>query len=224
MNLLIENDLIEWKKNGNDWIPYEKIFYNEDDEKTIKFRSIIYELAETGHGTKTLTSIFGAKDLFENPKPVELIKELLSHSKNDLVLDFYAGSGTTAQAVMELNLEDGGSRKCILVTNNEVSKKLPNGIALDITRERIFRIINGKGSNGERFSWKYSDEKPTLSNNSLRVFEIKNHELKFNDFQKAKKLIPVAELQFKKLNPKYKPKNNLDLYNDLAALNPYKKD
>ena len=67
---------------------------------------------------------------------------------------------------MELNEEDGGNRKFILVTNNE------NDIATKITRERLYRVINGKGSKGEEFEWRYSKDKKNLLNNSLRVFDI----------------------------------------------------
>jgi adenine-specific DNA-methyltransferase len=157
---------------------------------------------------------------FKHPKSSCLIKEIikLKKGKHDtVILDFFAGSGTTGQAVMELNEEDGENRKCILVTNNE------NDIALKVTRERLFRVINGKGTNGETIKWKYSLTNPYLSQNTFRVFEIEYHELNLNDFEKAKKLIPIAEEQFKKLNPNYKAKDRFDIYNDLAALNPYKK-
>ena len=118
---------------------------------------------------------------------------------------------------MELNEEDGGTRKFILVTNNE------NNIAIDVTLERLYRVIHGKGSKNEKITWKYSDSKPSLTNNSLNVFEIVYHELKLNDFDKANKLIPIAEQAFKKLNSNYRAKDRFDIYNELAALNPYKK-
>jgi len=72
-------------------------------------------------------------------KPVKMLKELLNYSKNKnaLVLDFFAGSGSTAQAVLELNEDDGGSRNYILCTNNE------NNICEDITLKRIKNIAFG---------------------------------------------------------------------------------
>lgn len=215
--VFLQERKIEWKKDGQNWIAYEKDYYTENSLKIEKSRSILMKQGETGDGTKMLTSIFGTKDLFENPKPVKLIKYLLSHVKSDIVLDFFAGSGTTGQAVMELNEDDEGSRHFILVTNNE------NNIANNVTRERLYRVINGKGSNSENIDWIYTREAPCLDRNSLTVFGINYHELKLNDFDKAKALIPVAEAQFKKINPDYKPKDRFDIYNELSALNPYKK-
>ena len=96
------------------------------------------------------------------------------------ILDFFAGSGTTAQAVMELNAEDGGNRQCILVTNNE------NNIAYDVTYERLYRIINGKGTKGEKFDWQYSKEQPYLENNYIEVFNTNYYELKIDDYENHK--------------------------------------
>ena len=81
--------------------------------------------------------------VFNNPKPVDLVKRLISLVSDDdsIVLDFFAGSGTTGQAIVELNREDGGNRQFILVTNNEKSDKLPNGIARDVTYPRLERTI-----------------------------------------------------------------------------------
>ena len=82
---------------------------------------------------------------FDNPKPYQFSKELISYftDKNDIVLDSFAGSGTTGHAVMELNKEDGGNRQFILVQMPENSDKEPNkNICRDITRERIVRTID----------------------------------------------------------------------------------
>lgn len=82
------------------------------------------EVGMTQDGTKEIASIFGDKR-FSFPKPLGLIKHLIAISTirkpNALVLDFFAGSGTTLHAVNLLNAEDGGKRRCIMVTNNEVS-------------------------------------------------------------------------------------------------------
>ena len=76
---------------------------------------------------------------FSNPKPIALINKILSHfsTSNYTILDFFAGSGTTLHATMQLNAEDGGHRQCILVTNNE------NNICEEVTYERNKRVING---------------------------------------------------------------------------------
>lgn len=196
-----------------------KVYFNEEDDQTIyqveqayfddsKYRNAV--------GTKELQEII-QNNKFNNPKPVDLIKHILkiSSGNNAIILDFFAGSGTTGQAVMELNADDGGNRKCILVTNNE------NNIAKDITYERLYRVVNGKGTKGEKFPWTYKPEQPYLTNNRWEVFELEQTELKIDDFDKAKELLAIAEKEFKLLNPNYDMKG-LDIYNQLASLNPYK--
>jgi adenine-specific DNA-methyltransferase len=121
MEALIKNELIFWKEQENTWIPYEKVYFTEGDVKVIKERSILYDLATTADGTKELTHIFGKKDVFQNPKPVKLIEFLLERGapKDAIVLDFFAGSGTTAHATLRANSSDGGNRKFILVNIDE---------------------------------------------------------------------------------------------------------
>ena len=93
---------------------------------------------------------------FSFPKPVSLIKDLISLHKNSnsIVLDFFAGSGTTGQAVLELNKEDHGNRKFILCTNNDKTDKNPKGIAYDVTTKRLKRIMTGSCYDGTSdFGW-----------------------------------------------------------------------
>ena len=88
-----------------------------------------------------MANILGVNDSFGYPKPSELIKFLLSLQGKDItILDFFAGSGTTLHATMQLNKDDNGHRKCIIVTNNE------NGICENVTYERSKRVINGYSS------------------------------------------------------------------------------
>ena len=166
-----------------------------------------------------MSDILG-KGTFDNPKPVSLIKYLftISTNKNSIILDFFAGSGTTGQAVMELNEEDGGNRQFILVTNNE------NNIGEKITRERLYRVIKGVGSNGEIFEWIYSKDKPYLNKNSVSVFNIETHELTLNNLDKAEQLKEMTKQEFKKLNENYSYTDDFDIYNELAALNPQKQN
>lgn len=88
-----------------------------------------------------IIDIFGEEGIMSYPKPVSLVKYLVNtigyYYKNITVLDFFAGSGTTLHAVMQLNKEDGGHRQCILVTNNE------NNICREVTYERNRRVICG---------------------------------------------------------------------------------
>lgn len=90
--------------------------------------------------------------------------------EEEIVLDFFAGSGTTAHALMELNREDGGNRRCILVTNNEITELNPNGIAIDVTSKRLKRIMSGECYDGNKdFKWR---EKNEPYGGKLEVYEI----------------------------------------------------
>ena len=115
---------------------------------------------------KTELSSILDNDFFSTPKPVGLIKWLIKRVKNRniTVLDFFAGSGTTGHAVLDLNREDGGNRQFILVTNNE------NNIGRDVCYERLYRIIKGKSSERKKINWTIKN-KPFVNVN-LRVFEI----------------------------------------------------
>ncbi|TAZ71097.1 site-specific DNA-methyltransferase (plasmid) [Rhizobium ruizarguesonis] len=93
-------------------------------------------------GAKVIKSVFGSK-AFDYAKPVSLIRELVrqSTSSGDVVLDFFAGSATTAQAVMELNVEDGGGRRFVMVSSSEATGDQPDkNLCRDVTAERIRRI------------------------------------------------------------------------------------
>ena len=106
------------------------------------------EVGHTDGAKKELKSIFGGIIPFDTPKPTSLIKRILdiASEKNDIILDFFAGSGTTAQAVFEKNSEDGGNRKIILCTNNE------NDICKNVTYRRIATVITGKREDGSSYS------------------------------------------------------------------------
>ena len=165
---LYKNDGIHWIKNtkNNRWIPYEKNYFDNSNGKLLKSRSIIYDLAETGTATKLLTNIFDEKDVFQNPKPIELIQFLLEHTKSDTVLDFFAGSGTTGHAVLEQNKLDGMDRKFILCTNNE------NEICEKITYERLKRINIGTPKISPiKFNLKYykTDYIPKINNDDNNI-------------------------------------------------------
>lgn len=119
------------------------------------------ELESNQEGAIVLKQILG-KDAFSNPKPVGLITfiEKLATSRCSTILDFFAGSGTTLHATMQLNAEDGGHRKCILVTNNE------NNICEEVTYERNKRVIQG-------YTTPKGEEVESLHNNNLRYYRTK---------------------------------------------------
>lgn len=110
-------------------------------------------------GTKLLKEIVPEKE-FTNPKPVSLILRCLqlSTNTNSTILDFFAGSGTTLHATMQLNAEDGGNRQCILVTNNE------NKICEEVTYVRNKRVING-------YTTPKGEHVEGLKQNTLRYYQ-----------------------------------------------------
>lgn len=124
-----------------------------------KPKSILYKAQySSGNGTSQLKDL-SLTGQFNNPKPIDLIIDLLriGNCKYSNILDFFAGSGTTLHAVMQLNAEDGGKRRCILCTNNE------NGICENVTYERNKRVILGYTKpNGEHVEG--------LKDNNLRYY------------------------------------------------------
>lgn len=118
--------------------PQLKRFYYEAAEKGVVAKSMWDDVGTTTNGTQELEKILGEKK-FNNPKPVSLILKILEFAsfKDSTILDFFAGSGTTGHAVIEMNKKDGGSRKFILCTNNE------NNICTDVTYPRIEKVIHG---------------------------------------------------------------------------------
>ena len=126
------------KKQKNDYVIYEKMRAEIEGEKRTKKPKTVWinPKYDTGKGGKN-TSIFNVK--FNSPKPPEFIKDILyiSTKKTSVILDFFAGSGTTLQAVAELNSEDGGNRQCILMTNNE------GNICEEVTWPRVSRVLKG---------------------------------------------------------------------------------
>jgi adenine-specific DNA-methyltransferase len=132
---------------AGDAVPTLKVFVNELGENTPT--TIMSELGTAKSAGLALVELFGGLKLFDYPKPVELLNRLVRIASEDdaLILDFFAGSGTTAQAVLEMNEEDGGNRKFILVQLPEVvdedSAAAKAGFAniAEITKERVRRVI-----------------------------------------------------------------------------------
>ena len=110
---LVRQSRIEWKEGQDGWKPYQKFYL----EGRLKQPSNLWEGIEGNKkASLTIKELFGAK-VFDTPKPVALIERCLkiSTGKNDLVLDFFSGASTTAHAVMQINAEDGGKRRFIMV-------------------------------------------------------------------------------------------------------------
>ena len=158
MNKLIEEKRIIWPDSPAGR-PRKKSFLSEISDVLPGYSSVIGETVFTRDGTKELDSLF-KKRPFDFPKPIELIKEVLSQttSYSSTILDFFAGSGTTLHATMQLNAEDGGHRQCILVTNNE------NGICEQVTYERNKRVIQG-------YTTPKGEQVAGLTKNNLRYYK-----------------------------------------------------
>lgn len=159
----LNNDFIVFKKgkNGKTRI-YTKTYLNATIEKNGQNSYVVQtinrvkplssiELVSSEYSNdiakKELTNIF-KNSIFDYPKPTSLIKILMKiyNNKNAIVLDFFAGSGTTGQAVLELNKEDNGNRQFILCTNNE------NEICEKITYQRLKTIITGFRKDKSKYS------------------------------------------------------------------------
>ena len=141
-----ESQVIAKRKRDGGWNIYEK-----NRKATRKAKSVWDEKeVRTELGTRMVREIFG-KSVFDFPKPVELIKKAirLGSNVNDIILDSFSGSGTTGQAVLALNKEDGGNRKFIMV---QLSERIIEGTVayeadfrdiVEITAERMQRVIKG---------------------------------------------------------------------------------
>lgn len=139
----IENDEVVFNETNSKWsVRFKQYLKNEHGITRLGKPISILVGPYNQDGTSEIVSIFGQK-LFNNPKPQELIQYLLSwvfngdSTKDYIVLDSFAGSGTTAHAVLNLNKRDGGNRKFILVEMEDYAES--------ITAERVRRVMRGYG-------------------------------------------------------------------------------
>ena len=166
---LLKNNMIVWKESKttvpividgiskSKWNPYVK-YYAEGKTKHIS--NLLLDIDGNKKASFEIKEIFGNNVTFDYPKPTGFIKllEYISTNKYSTILDFFAGSGTTLHATMQLNAEDGGHRQCILVTNNE------NKICENVTYERNKRVING-------YTTPKGEEVEGLKKNNLRYYK-----------------------------------------------------
>lgn len=145
MKLIIDNELIQWEERKEGWIPYEKVYFNESKKKVVKSRSILYDIAGTGEGTNELTKLFGVKDVFDNPKPTSILQEIITNNleDGDIVLDFFAGSGSTGHAIYNILSESDIKISFVLVQipekikENKVAHGLGYKFISQVTAERL---------------------------------------------------------------------------------------
>ena len=128
------DDSVTWNGQRERWVPYEKI---RDESRPVGWSTWLDHHGFNADATRELKDILGRK-AFDTPKPVALLRWLVSlHADSDaLVVDTFAGSGTTAHAVLSLNREDAGNRRFVLI-------EMEPHVARDITAERVRRVVHG---------------------------------------------------------------------------------
>lgn len=150
----IDNDFIVIKKGKKGWSVYFKQYQKVDnnDEPTVRTlppQNLLVDLdgVSSAQGTKAITDLFNDDKVFDYPKPINLLKYLIkiNAEKDITILDFFSGTGSTAQAIMEQNAEDGGHRKYIMVqlpektSDDSVAYKDGYKTIADLGEERIRR-------------------------------------------------------------------------------------
>ncbi|MGU8035833.1 site-specific DNA-methyltransferase [Streptococcus suis] len=143
------NVIFEFKEDGR-YVVYEKVRGQKTDRT--QFTTWFQDKYVNSKGSQSLKKLFGGlMSVFDFAKPVELIYDLvfMANNRNAIVLDFFAGSGTTGHAVAQLNKEDGGNRKYILCTNNE------NNICEEVTYKRLTNIQDDLPHNLKYFKTKF---------------------------------------------------------------------
>ena len=144
---VVENKLW-WGKSGEAKFPRLKVFPKTDNVGLVPTDVWSHEESGTNdEGGAELKAIFG-QEAFSNPKPTKVIQRILqlSTGPDDIVLDFFAGSGTTAHAVLKANAADGGRRRFILVSSTEATAEEPEkNLCRDVCAERVRRVIAGYG-------------------------------------------------------------------------------
>ena len=174
VTLAIEKgDLVVKKING------EYTVYMKDRIKSgrkIKTVWVNPKYDSSTHGTVLLETILGESKTFPYPKSLYAVRDVLlsviRKNKFSVVVDFFAGSGTTAHAVMELNQEDGGKRQCILVTNNE------NNIMTEVCYPRVQRVMQGYEYQGK--------DKTLLFERKLTLNQLRKADEIYAEYQQAR--------------------------------------
>ena len=180
------------------------------------------KVGHTDENQKILDSILGLNEnkerKFSYPKGTKLIKYLINlcpKKDNQIILDFFAGSGTTGQAVWELNKQDQGNRQFILCTKEFDSddNNKANDIGYGVCFERLYRISTGKSTNNESFEWLKKNEP---FNKALDVYSIKHVDISINKNAHNEYLNEIDFSIYNTLNPKL----NLNKDNAYSILAP----
>lgn len=211
----LKNGFIVFKQNNGVWNVYNKRYSKVDNEGNVIERSTPYrnlitsDICNTAQGTAEIRNLFGNR-FFDFPKPTKIINILLNtvvrKDKDSIILDFFSGSATTAHAVMQLNAEDGGNRKFIMVQlpeetpEDSEAKRAGYNTIPEIAKERIRRA--GK---------KIKEESPLTTadlDTGFRVFRL--DEGNYEDVKRSPKEFKQDQLDLF-LNNIKTDRNDLDL-------------
>ena len=181
---LVDENMIIWKKSRNGILtPYVK-YYLEGRTKQVS--NLWDDLDGNKKGSIEVRNLLGDKSAFDNPKPIQLVSRCIdiSTEKKDLILDYFAGSGTTAHAVINLNREDNGNRKYILVEQGEYFDS--------VLKPRVQKVIFAK-------EWK--DGKPQADNGAfggvsqiVKVLKLESYEDTLNNLELRKPIQDLADM------------------------------
>ncbi|MFI3220794.1 MAG: site-specific DNA-methyltransferase [Methylococcales bacterium] len=144
-NSLVTGGVIEWIKQNDCWQIYVKQYLDTQATKPASTWLSSSDFSHNHEAAEEIKAILQA-NAFSTPKPTTLIKHFLNIAtrKDSIVLDFFAGSGTTAHAVLKFNAEDGGNRRFILVSNTEATESEPDkNLCRDVCAERVRRVMQG---------------------------------------------------------------------------------
>ena len=189
-NLIKENKLFFDYKNKK-----VKLIKREDDYETSE--NVYYNLFDKegslSTAKKNLEKFLGNKEIFDTPKPVELLKKILqiASKKNSIILDFFSGSATTAHAVMQLNSEDNGNRKYIMVQLPEITDEKSEAFKAgykniaEIGKERIRRAGEKIKQEIEEYNsnLKLGEEPKKVPDIGFKVFKVDNTNIKWYDLE-----------------------------------------
>ncbi len=189
---MVKNNLIEWRKVNGNWQVYQK-FYLENRLK--QPGNLWNDIEGNKKATIETRQLFDSKKVFDFPKPVDLLKKIIqlsSQEDDDIILDFFAGSATTAHAVMELNAIENKRRKFICVqipeptTEESEAFKVGYKNIADISKERIKRAASKIGGD---FKSKRKDEESTIFGTDI----VNSPDLGFKVFKLSKSNFKIWE-------------------------------
>ena len=160
---------IEWVKGQNGWTPYFRIYADSGEGRPPETIFYNIDVGSSRTAKAEIKQLFEGGSAFDTPKPIRLLQRVLEIATDDnsIILDSFAGSGTTAHAVLATNEKDGGNRKFILVECEDYADSL--------TAERVRRVINGYAYQGKQRE------------------ELFKKSLTFTDFKKSKELLHRIE-------------------------------